>query len=66
MAAFVTMGEFSSYADAARSMVHDKDVFTPNAENHAVYMQMYEEVYRYIEKNNTKLFKRLRKFGKER
>ena len=66
MAAFVTMGEFSSYADAARSMVHDKDVFTPNAENHAVYMQMYEEVYKYIEKNNTKLFKRLRKFGKER
>ena len=47
-------------------MVHDKDVFTPNMENHKVYRQMYEEVYRFIEKKNTRYFKALRKFAKER
>ena len=66
IAAFVALGEFPSFPEAVSSMVHDKDVFTPNMENHKVYRQMYEEVYRFIEKKNTRYFKALRKFAKER
>ena len=47
-------------------MVHDKDLFTPNPENHKVYMELYNDVYRHMEKSNTKYFKKLRKLGKER
>lgn len=65
IAAFVAMGEFSSYTDAVKSMVHDKDVFEPNMENHRVYMELYNDVYKNIEKTNTKYFRKLRKFGKE-
>ena len=65
IAAFMAMGEFSSYDEAVRSMVHDKDVFMPDMENHKVYLELYNDVYRHIEKNNTKLFRKLRKFGKE-
>lgn len=66
IAAFVSMGEFSTFRDAVKSMVHDKDVFTPNMENHRIYMDLYNDVYRHIEKDNTKLFRKLRKFGKEK
>ena len=66
LAAFVAMNEFASYDEACRSMVHDKDVFVPDPANHKVYMDLYNSVYKYIEKDNTKLFRRLRKFGKER
>ncbi|HAN43305.1 MAG TPA: carbohydrate kinase, partial [Sphaerochaeta sp.] len=66
IAAFVSMGEFSTFRDAVKSMVHDRDVFTPNMENHKIYMDLYNDVYRHIEKDNTKLFRKLRKFGKEK
>ena len=46
-------------------MVHDKDVFEPNMENHRVYMELYNDVYKNIEKTNTQYFRKLRKFGKE-
>ncbi len=66
IAAFVAMGEFPSFQEAVKSMVHDKDVFKPNMGNHKVYMDLYNDVYRHIEKDNTKLFRSLRKFGKEK
>ena len=66
LAAFVAMNEFASYDEACKAMVHDKDVFVPDPANHKVYMDLYDSVYKYIEKDNTKLFRRLRKFGKER
>jgi sugar (pentulose or hexulose) kinase len=65
IAAFMAMSEFSSYDEAVKSMVHDKDVFTPNMENHKIYLDLYNDVYRHIEKDNTKLFRKLRRFGKE-
>ena len=64
--AFVCLNEFGSYQEACAAMVHDKDLFTPNPENHKVYMDLYNDVYRHMEKSNTKYFKKLRKFGKER
>lgn len=63
MAAFVAMNEFSSFDEAVKSMVHDKDVFIPNDENHKIYMNIYSEVYGHIEKDNTKYFRRLRRFS---
>lgn len=60
--AFMCMNEFSSYEEAVASMVHDKDVFEPDMEKHALYMDIYNDVYRHMEKSNTWLFKRLRKY----
>ena len=65
VASFVSMGEFPSFRDAVKSMVHDKDVFMPDMEKHRLYMNLYNDVYRHIEKNNTKFFRKLRKFGRE-
>lgn len=64
--AFVCLNEFGSYQEACAAMVHDKDEFTPDPENHRVYMELYNDVYRHVEKANTRYFKKLRKFGKER
>ena len=66
LAAFVALNEFASYDEACKAMVHDKDVFVPDPANHKVYMALYEDVYRHIEKDNTKLFRKLRGFGQER
>ncbi len=65
IAAFVSMGEFKSFPEAVKSMVHDKDVFKPHMGNHKIYMDLYNDVYCHIEKDNTKLFRKLRKFGRE-
>lgn len=66
VAGFVAMKEFASFQDAVKSMVHDKDVFMPNEANHRIYMDLYNDVYKHIEKKNTKYFRRLRRFGKEK
>ncbi len=64
LAAFVAIGEFKDFDEAVSSMVHDKDTFLPNEENHKKYMAIYNSVYRHIEDSNTWLFKRIRKILK--
>ena len=66
LAAFVAIGEFKDFDEAVSSMVHDKDTFLPNDENHKKYMAIYNSVYRHIEDSNTWLFKRIRKISKVR
>ena len=56
MVAFVAKGEFASYDDAIKSMVHEKDVFIPIPEHHEVYMNIYNKVYRKIYKNVRPLY----------
>ncbi len=56
MVAFVSKGEFESYDEAIKHMVHVKDVFTPDPKNHDVYMNMYNKVYRKIYKNVRPLY----------
>lgn len=56
MVAFVAKGEFSGFDEAIKSMVHEKDVFTPNRENHEIYMGIYNKVYRRIYKNVRPLY----------
>ena len=59
--AFMALDKFSSYSEAVENMVHDRDVFIPNKENHKVYTQIYHNVYKHIEKSNTIFFKHLKK-----
>lgn len=61
LAAFVGLGEFKTYEEACMSMVHDKDIFMPNSENYKKYKQLYENVYRKIEKTNTSIFRAIGK-----
>ena len=56
MVAFVAKGEFESFDEAIKSMVHEKDVFTPDPKNHEIYMNMYNKVYRKIYKNVRPLY----------
>ena len=56
MVAFVTKGEFADFDEAIKSMVHEKDVFTPDPKNHEIYMNMYNKVYRKIYKNVRPLY----------
>lgn len=46
MVAFVANGEFESFDEAIKSMVHVKDTFLPDAENHRVYQDLYDRVYK--------------------
>ena len=56
MVAFVAKGEFADFNEGIKSMVHEKDVFTPRQKNHEVYMNMYKKVYKKIYKNVKPLY----------
>lgn len=43
---FFCLGEYPSVQEAAQKMVHRKKVFLPDAENHALYDEIYQKVYR--------------------
>ena len=65
MVAFVAQGRFADYEDAIAHMVQPQDVFTPNEENHRLYMEYYDKVYRRLssdlkqtDKNIVKILKR--------
>ena len=61
LAAFVGLGEFKTYDEAASSMIHDGKVFTPDMQLHSLYMNIYNGVYKKLEKSNTFYFRRLSK-----
>lgn len=48
MAAFVGMGEFANFEEAAANMVHERDRFEPEMEEHALYQDLYENVWKEI------------------
>jgi len=56
MVAFVAKGEFASFDEAIKSMVHVKDTFLPDSKNHEIYQNMYEKVYRKIYHNVRPLY----------
>jgi len=45
MCAFVSLGHFESYEQAAAHMVHGKDVFLPEEKEHILYKKIYDEVF---------------------
>lgn len=48
MAAFVGLGAFKDYEEAQFFMVHIKDVFEPDMEQHRIYQKLYGDVFRNI------------------
>lgn len=66
MVAFVSKGEFKDYDEAIKSMVHEKDVFTPDAKNHAVYEELYEKAYRRLFPRLEPLYKSILEIYKRR
>jgi sugar (pentulose or hexulose) kinase len=48
VAGFVALGEFKSYEEAISHMVHIKDRFYPDMEEHCTYEKLYKYVYKRI------------------
>ena len=48
MAAFVGLGEFKDFDEAAVNMVHERDRFEPDMTEHALYQDLYENVWKEI------------------
>jgi sugar (pentulose or hexulose) kinase len=48
LAAFVAKGIFASYNEGITAMVHIKDEFLPDAKAHAVYEELYGEIFEKI------------------
>lgn len=48
MAAFVGLGEFANFDEAASAMVHERDRFEPDMKEHALYQDLYEGVWKEI------------------
>ena len=44
-ACFLALNKFATKEEAVEKMIHVSDVFTPNKENHKVYMQYFKDVY---------------------
>lgn len=59
MTAFVGLGVFDSYEEAAASMVRKKDVFMPDMEQHKIYERLYEDVFKKIYGNLSGLYEKL-------
>jgi sugar (pentulose or hexulose) kinase len=45
MAALVALGVYDSFEQAAKEMVHETRAFLPDANNHRIYMEIYEKAY---------------------
>lgn len=48
IAGFVAMHEFATYEEAIEQMVHVKDVFQPDMQEHIIYEKLYQQVYKRI------------------
>lgn len=48
MVTFTALGYFENMDEALAKMVHIKDVFMPDMENHALYAKLYREVFTHI------------------
>lgn len=55
MIAFTALGYFNDIDEAIENMVHIKDVFKPDMENHAIYSKLYKDIF-------THLFDKLKPF----
>lgn len=61
--AFVTLGVFENYEQAIEKMVHYKDTFYPQVENHEIYKHYYSKVYKKLYKQLQPLYKNLREIN---
>lgn len=61
MVAFNALGEFRTLDDAIADMVHVKDEFTPDEENHKLYSEMFSGIYQRIYPRLDGLFRNYKK-----
>jgi sugar (pentulose or hexulose) kinase len=66
MAAFVAMGEFENWEEAASAMVHEARVFMPDHVNHGIYMEIYDKAYSRIYNSLRPVYKNLNSIYKRR
>lgn len=59
LAAFVGLGVFKDYDEAASSMIHDGKTFMPNEETRSMYMNLFNGVYKNLDKSNRRFLRRL-------
>lgn len=59
MTAFVGIGAFAGYKEAVESMVHKKDIFLPDMNQHKIYAVLYEDVFKNIYGKLAPLYERL-------
>ena len=57
--AFVTMGIYPDVETALKNMVHQKDCFKPNEENHKLYDRIYSSVYSKVFHKLVKLYRNI-------
>lgn len=66
MAAFVGLGEFRDYEEAQKAMVHLKDVFEPDMDQHRIYEELYREVFQNIYGKLAPLYEKLNEIYRRR
>ena len=61
ISAFVGIRRFSDYEEGVNSMVRYTDTFIPNMENHKIYLELLEKVYKKLYKRVKPLYQTLTK-----
>ncbi len=61
MVGFVSRGVFKDYDEAIESMVHIKDVFSPDMQEHEVYDDLYSDIFRKVFHRLEPLYKKYKK-----
>lgn len=59
MVAFISLGEYKDYGDAIKGMVHVKDEFLPDKQEHKTYRKLYSQVYTKIFDNLSPLYEKI-------
>lgn len=65
IAGFVAAKEFENVDEAVKAMVHPKEEFVPNAENHKKYDYLFENVYMKIYPQLKNIYKNIKEFEKK-
>lgn len=64
MIGFLGIGEYKSVDEAIENMVHYKDEFLPNMDNHKKYMLIYERIYKKMYKRIQPLYSEIKEINK--
>ena len=62
IAGFIGIKEYKNIVDATNAMVRDKDVFTPNMDNHTKYNYLFNKVYKKMYPKLRHIYKDVKNF----
>ena len=65
IAVFVAHHVFTSYQEATKAMVHEKDTFIPNPENVEKYAYLYKRIYKKLYPNLSEIYKDIRAYNEK-